>query len=318
VNLRLAINPEIDVIWLSNTSMQASNAAGQSFQITDLPLEVKDIYAEIDGVKQLSDIFIKLGIDERIHNDINESIILLIKEKVFINQTRLNEKFEFLRKSYVLIKGLNNSVYQIAHLLASNGVGRIVIEDLIKSTQTVSLADINVFSPRAKEIGTSLSKSVKNSLAYFDVKLDKPDRNIAPDLIIICDEITEFDLNEIIMKQIPHLYVRKTNDFIHVGPFNIPDAQLCLKCQQLVKIKQRLSFFNFSKKRIRQIDNNPALTTLASSLAVTSVVSFLSKELKNKFPILTNVVCELDPVGPTISFKQIKQIQNCECKWLAA
>lgn len=316
--MRLTINPEIDVIWLSNTSMQVSNAAGQSFQITDLPREVKDIYAEIDGIKQISDILINLGIDERIHNDVNESIILLIKEKVFINQTSLNEKFECLRNSYILLKGLNTMVYQIAHLLASNGVGRIVIEDLIKSPQTVSLADINVFSPRAKEIGTSLSKSVKNSLSYFDVKLDKPDKNIAPDLIIFCDEISEFDLNQIIMKQIPHLYVRKTNDFIHVGPFNIPDAKLCLKCQQIVKIKQKLNFFNYSKKRIRQIDNNPALTTLASSLAVSSVVSFLSKELKNKFPILTNVVCELDPVGPTITFKQIKQSMKCECKWLAA
>ena len=316
--MRLAINPEIDIIWLSNTSIQVSNAAGQSFQITDLPVEVKDIYVEIDGVKQLSDILIKQGIDERIHNDVNEAIILLIKEKVFINQTRLNEKYEFLKKSYVLIKGLNTAVFQIAHLLASNGVGRIVIEDLIKSPQNVSLADINVFSPRAKEIGTSLSKSVKNSLSYFDVKLDKPDTNVAPDLIIICDEISEFDSNEIIMKRIPQLFVRKTNDYIHVGPFNIPDAKLCLKCQQIVKIKQKLSLFNFSKKRIRQIDNNPALTTLASSLVVTSVVSFLSKELKNKFPILTNVVCELDPVGPTIAFKQIKQNQNCECKWLAA
>jgi hypothetical protein len=85
-----------------------------------------------------------------------------------------------------------------------------------------------------------------------------------------------------------------------------------------LKIKQKLSFFNFNKKRIRQIDNNPALTTLASSLAVTSAISYLSKELNNKFPILTNVVCELDPVGPTISFKQIRQNQNCECNWLAA
>jgi len=316
--LRLAINPEIDVIWLSNSSVQISNAAGQSFQIKDLPFEIKDIYSEIDGVKQLSDIFIKLGIDERIHNDVNESIISLINQKVFINQTHLHQKYEYLKGSYVLIKGLNTAVYQIAHLLAANGVGRIVIEDLIKTPNSVSLADINVFSPRAKEIGTSLSKSVKNSLNYFDVKLDKPDRNTSPDLIIICDEISDFDLNEIIIKQIPHLYLRKTNDFIHVGPFNIPDAQLCLKCQQIVKIKQKLSFFNFNKKRIRQIDNNPALTTLASSLAVTSVVSYLSKELNNKFPILTNVVCELDPVGPTISFKQVKQNQNCECKWLAA
>lgn len=316
--MRLSINPEIDVIWLSNTALQVSNAAGQSFQITDLPLEIKDIYAEIDGVKQLSDILIKLGVDERIHNDVNESILLLIEQKVFINQTYLNEKFETLRNSYVLIKGLNTTVYQIAHLLASNGVGRIVIEDLIKSPQTVSLADINVFSPRAKDIGTSLSKCVKNSLTYFDIRLDKPDRNLSPDLIILCDEISEFDLHEIIIKQIPYLYVRKTNDFIHVGPFTIPDAKLCLKCQQILKIKQKLSFFNFSKKRIRQIDNNPALTTLASSLAVTSVISYLSKELNNKFPILTNVVCELDPVGPTISFKQIRQNQNCECNWLAA
>jgi len=316
--LRLSINPEIDVIWLSNTALQVSNAAGQSFQITDLPLEIKDIYAEIDGVKQLSDILIKLGVDERIHNDVNESILLLIEQKVFINQTYLNEKFETLRNSYVLIKGLNTTVYQIAHLLASNGVGRIVIEDLIKSPQPVSLADINVFSPRAKDIGTSLSKCVKNSLAYFDIKLDKPDRNLSPDLIILCDEIPEFDLHEIIIKQIPYLYVRKTNDFIHVGPFTIPDAKLCLKCQQILKIKQKLSFFNFNKKRIRQIDNNPALTTLASSLAVTSAISYLSKELNNKFPILTNVVCELDPVGPTISFKQIRQTQNCECNWLAA
>ena len=316
--MRLSINPEIDVIWLSNTSLQVSNSAGHSFQITDLPLEVKNIYTEIDGVKQLSDILIKLGVDERIHNDVNESILLLIDQKVFINQSFLNEKFDSLKNSYVLIKGLNTTVYQIAHLLASNGVGRIVIEDLIKTTQTVSLADINIFSPRAKDIGTSLSKSVKSSLSYFDVKLDKPDRNITPDLIILCEEISEFELHELIIKQIPYLYIRKTNDFIHVGPFNIPDAKLCHKCEQILKIKQKLTFFNFGKKRIRQIDNNPALTTLASSLAVTSIVSYLSKELKNKFPILTNVVCELDPVGPTISFKQIKHSQNCECNWLAA
>ncbi len=43
MNLRLAINPEIDVIWLSNSSVQISNAAGQSFQIKDLPFEIKDI-----------------------------------------------------------------------------------------------------------------------------------------------------------------------------------------------------------------------------------------------------------------------------------
>ncbi|MFZ9360614.1 MAG: hypothetical protein ACO249_04660, partial [Candidatus Nanopelagicales bacterium] len=296
--MRLTINPEIDVIWLSNTSIQVSNAAGQSFQITDLPLEIKDIFTEVDGVKQLADIFTKIGIDERIHNDINESIILLINQKVFLNKSNLNQKYENLKNSYVLIKGLNTAVYQIAHLLASNGIGRIVIEDLVKSNQIVSLADINVFSPRAKEIGTSLSKSVKSSLSYFDVKLDKPDNQILPDLIILCDEITEIELNEIIMKEIPHLYVRKTNDFIHIGPFNIPDAKLCFKCQQIVKIKQKLSFFDFNKKRIRQIDNHPVLTTLASSLAVTNVISFLSKELKDKLPILTNVICELDPVGP--------------------
>ncbi|MGA1310461.1 MAG: hypothetical protein ACO3XH_01150 [Candidatus Nanopelagicales bacterium] len=316
--MRLTINPEIDVIWLSNTSIQVSNAAGQSFKITDLPLEIKDIFTEIDGVKQLADIFTKIGIDERIHNDINESIILLINQKVFLNKSNLHEKYEHLKNSYVLIKGLNTAVYQIAHLLASNGIGRIVIEDLVKSNQIVSLADINVFSPRAKEIGTSLSKSIKNSLSYFDVKLDKPDNQILPDLIILCDEISEIELNEIIMKEIPHLYVRKTNDFIHIGPFNIPDAKLCFKCQQILKIKQKLSFFDFNKKRIRQIDNHPVLTTLASSLAVTNVISFLSKELKDKLPILTNVICELDPLGPAISFKQIKQNNNCECKWLAA
>lgn len=316
--MRLTINPEIDVIWLSNTSIQVSNAVGQSFQITDLPLEIKDIFTEIDGIKQLSDILIKIGIDERIHNDINESIILLINQKVFLNKTILHEKYEYLKNSYVLIKGLNTAVFQMAHLLASSGVGRIVVEDLIKSNQTVSLADINVFSPRAKEIGTSLSKSVKSSLSYFDVKLDKPVNNISPDLVILCDEISEIELNEIIMKQIPHLYVRKTNDLIHIGPFNIPDAKLCLKCQQIVKIRQKLSFFNFNKKRIRQIDNHPALTTLACSLAVSNAISFLSKELKDKLPILTNVICELDPFGPAISFKQIKLNQNCECKWLAA
>jgi len=116
--LRLTINPEIDVIWLSNTSIQISNAAGQSFQITDLPSEIKDIFTEIDGVKQLVDIFTKIGIDERIHNDINESIILLINQKVFLNKSNLHEKYEYLKNSYVLIKGLNTAVYQIAHLLA--------------------------------------------------------------------------------------------------------------------------------------------------------------------------------------------------------
>jgi len=316
--LRLAINPEVDIIWLSNTSLQVSNAIGQSHQITDLPLEIKDIYTEIDGVKRLTDIFMKLGIDERIHNDINESILSLIDQKIFVNQTLLNLRYEYLKKSYVSIKGLNTAVYEIAHLLAANGVGRIVIEDLIKSSQTVSLADINVFSPRAKDIGTSLSKSVKNSLTYFDVKLDKPDNKQVPNLVIISGEISDFELDEIFIKQIPHLFVRKTNDFIHVGPFIIPDKKLCIKCQQVIKVKQKLSFFNFNKKRIRQIDNNPALTTLASSLVATTVISFLSNELIDKFPILTNVVCELDPFGPTISFRQVKQNPSCECKWLAA
>ncbi len=316
--MRLMINPELDIIWLSNTTVQVSDSVGNSFQITDLPLEIKDIYTEVDGIKYLPEILKSLGIDERIHNDINEALIIMIHHKVFINQTSLYKKYENLKQSYVLIKGENNLVFQISHLLAANGVGRIVLENLIKNTQSVSLADVNVFSPRAKDIGTSLSKSIKDSLGVFDTKLDKPDGKRNPDLIIICEELKELDFNELLIKQIPHLYIRKTNDFIHIGPFIIPDNRICLKCQQLAKIKNKLSLFNFNKMRTRPIDNNPALTTLASSLVATSAISFLSKELEKQNPIFSNVICELDPIGPGITFKQIKQSQNCECKWLAA
>lgn len=316
--MRLMINPELDIMWLNKFTIQVCDSAGNSFQITDLPIEIKDIYSEIDGIKFLPDILKGLGIDERIHNDINEALLTLIRQRVLINQTSLYQKYENLKQSYVLIKGENNLVFQISHLLAANGVGRIVLENLIKNSQTVSLADVNVFSPRAKDIGKSLSKSIKDSLSIFDTKLDKPDGNKKPDLIIICEELKELEFDELLIKQIPHLYIRKTNDFIHIGPFIVPNNKICLKCQQLAKIKNKLFLFNFNKKRSRPIDNNPALTTLASSLVATSAISYLSKELKNENPIFTNVICELDPAGPGISFKQLKQSQNCDCKWLAA
>lgn len=63
--------------------------------------------------------------------------------------------------------GINTFAYQIGHLLASAGVGRVVFDSLVKKHSDVSLGDINIFGPKAKEIGTSLAQSLKRlSFSY--------------------------------------------------------------------------------------------------------------------------------------------------------
>lgn len=316
--MRLIINPEIDYVWLDKSSLQVTFQNGHSIQINELPLETQKIFTRLDGITSISQIFIEFGIDERIHSEIQESFSFLIKNRILINQNIMHQKFENLKNSYIQVLGLNTLAYQISHLLAAAGVGRIVLEDLSGSQNLISLGDINCFGPKAKEIGTSLSKSIKQSISYFDAKIDRPNNQVNPDLVVICKDLKEYELNEILHKKIVHVFVNKIGDNINVGPFVIPENQTCTRCQSVFNLKNKIRSLIAVKSNFRELDKNPTLTTLASSLVATNVVSFLSKELIDQNPSLLNMVCELNPVGPEITFKNLMKKNVCTCKWDAA
>ena len=85
-------------------------------------------------------------------------------------------------------------------------------------------------------------------------------------------------------------------------------------------LKKNIFIFPLDRKRkkVRQIDKNPVLTTLASSLLVTNCISYLTGELVNSGPSLLNVVCDLDAIGPTIIFRKLQPNPQCGCRWEAA
>jgi len=172
--MRLILNPEIDVLWRDKTTLQVRNPDGTNNTISDLPSEMKLIISSCTGIINISDILMNLNIDERIHEDINVALRFLIEHQILINQTHLFEQSEKLHKSYVQILGINTFAYQIGHLLASAGVGRVVFDSLVKKHSDVSLGDINIFGPKAKEIGTSLAQSLRDSLLVMGTRAEKP------------------------------------------------------------------------------------------------------------------------------------------------
>jgi hypothetical protein len=318
--LRLILNPEIDVLWHDKSTLQVRNPDGTSNTISDLPAEMKLILSSCTGIVNISEILLNLNIDERIHEDINIALRFLIEHRVLINQSHLYEQSERLHKSYVQIIGINPFAFQIGQLLAGAGVGRIVFDSLTKKQTTVTLGDINILGPRAREIGTSLGQSLRESLLVMGTRAEKPNKDCLPDLVIICEDTESFEINELMINRVPHVFIGKTGEQVNVGPFVIPGIQTCQNCLQLNSLKKNLFIFPLEKrkKKAREIDKNPSLTTLASSLLVTNCVSFLSGELANSGPSLLNVVCDLDANGPTIIFRKLQPNPQCGCRWEAA
>jgi hypothetical protein len=318
--LRLILNPEIDVLWRDKSTLQVRNPDGTSNTISDLPAEMKLILSSCTGIVNISEILLNLNIDERIHEDINIALRFLIEHRVLINQSHLYEQSERLHKSYVQIIGINPFAFQIGQLLAGAGVGRIVFDSLTKKQTTVTLGDINILGPRAREIGTSLGQSLRESLLVMGTRAEKPNKDCLPDLVIICEDTESFEINELMINRVPHVFIGKTGEQVNVGPFVIPGIQTCQNCLQLNSLKKNLFIFPLEKrkKKAREIDKNPTLTTLASSLLVTNCVSFLSGELTNSGPSLLNVVCDLDANGPTIIFRKLQPNPQCGCRWEAA
>ena len=318
--MRLILNPEIDVLWRDKSTLQVRNPDGTSNTISDLPAEMKLILSSCTGIVNISEILLNLNIDERIHEDINIALRFLIEHRVLINQSHLYEQSERLHKSYVQINGINPFAFQIGQLLAGAGVGRIVFDSLTKKQTTVTLGDINILGPRAREIGTSLGQSLRESLLVMGTRAEKPNKDCLPDLVIICEDTESFEINELMINRVPHVFIGKTGEQVNVGPFVIPGIQTCQNCLQLNSLKKNLFIFPLEKKKkkAREIDKNPSLTTLASSLLVTNCVSFLSGELANSGPSLLNVVCDLDANGPTIIFRKLQPNPQCGCRWEAA
>ena len=318
--MRLILNPEIDVLWRDKSTLQVRNPDGTSNTISDLPAEMKLILSSCTGIVNISEILLNLNIDERIHEDINIALRFLIEHRVLINQSHLYEQSERLHKSYVQIIGINPFAFQIGQLLAGAGVGRIVFDSLTKKQTTVTLGDINILGPRAREIGTSLGQSLRESLLVMGTRAEKPNKDCLPDLVIICEDTESFEINELMINRVPHVFIGKTGEQVNVGPFVIPGIQTCQNCLQLNSLKKNLFIFPLEKrkKKAREIDKNPTLTTLASSLLVTNCVSFLSGELTNSGPSLLNVVCDLDANGPTIVFRKLQPNPQCGCRWEAA
>jgi hypothetical protein len=186
--LRLILNPEIDVLWRDKTTLQVRNPDGTSNTISDLPSDMKLILSSCTGIVNISEILLNLNIDERIHEDINIALRFLIEHRVLINQSHLYEQSERLHKSYVQVIGINTFAFQIGQLLAAAGVGRIVFDSLTKKQATVTLGDINILGPRAREIGTSLSQSLRDSLLAMGARAEKPNQERQPDLVIICED----------------------------------------------------------------------------------------------------------------------------------
>lgn len=315
--MNLTLNPEFDVIWLDKSTLQI-NDKSSSFLISDLPLEMKLILTQCNGLNSLTELLESMAIDERIHEDINEALRKLIDNKILINQAQHHIYINNLRTSFVIIIGVNNFAFEIGHLLAAAGVGRVVFQSLIKKSLDVSLADVNIFGPKAKEIGTPLYKSLRDSLINFGTKCDTPDNNNQPDLVIFCEEFSERDTNETMSKKIPHIFIERTGEQINIGPFVFPGLQTCHNCLKVNTLKKNIFSIAFPKKSIRPLDKNPWLTTLASSLLVANVVSYLSKQLEESNPTLTNMICDLEPVGPGISFRKIQPHPQCGCMWEAA
>jgi len=318
--LRLIVNPEIDVLWRDKSTLQVRNPDGTSNTISDLPAEMKLILSSCTGIVNITEILLNLNIDERIHEDINIALRFLIEHRVLINQSHLYEQSERLHKSYVQIIGINPFAFQIGQLLAGAGVGRIVFDSLTKKQTTVTLGDINILGPRAREIGTSLGQSLRESLLAMGTRAEKPNKDCLPDLVIICEDTESFEINELMINRVPHVFIGKTGEQVNVGPFVIPGIQTCQNCLQLNSLRKNLFIFPLEKrkKKAREIDKNPSLTTLASSLLVTNCVSFLSGELTNSGPSLLNVVCDLDANGPTIIFRKLQPNPQCGCRWEAA
>ena len=195
-----------------------------------------------------------------------------------------------------------------------------MFDSLVKKHSDVSLGDINIFGPKGKEIGTSLAQSLRDSLLVMGTRAEKPNVIQKPDLVVICEDAESFEINDLMLNRIPHVFIGKTGEQVNVGPFVIPGIETCNNCLQLNTLKKNIFIFPLDRKRkkVRQIDKNPVLTTLGSSLLVTNCISYLTGELVNSGPSLLNVVCDLDAIGPTIIFRKLQPNPQCGCRWEAA
>ena len=164
--------------------------------------------------------------------------------------------------------GINTFAFQTGQLLAAAGVGRIVFDSLTKKQATVTLGDINILGPRAREIGTSLGQSLRESLLAMGARAEKPNQERHPDLVIICEDAESFEINQLMINRIAHVFIGKTGEQVNVGPFVIPGIQTCQNCLQLNSLKKNLFIFPLEKKKkkAREIDKNPSLAPMMNTL----------------------------------------------------
>ncbi len=318
--MRLSLNPEIDILWSDNKTLVITKSNKMFLTVTDLPIDLKHIMTSCVGIDNLNDIYEKLNIDERKFEELNKALRYLIEQGVLINQTKLHLQSEKLSKSYVKIIGLNTFAYEVAHLLALAGVGRIVFQSLLKKQHQVCLGDLNILGPKGNVTGQSLNHSLRESIINLGAKVDQPANDQSPDLVILCEDLEAKEINELLVKKISHVFIGKTGEEINVGPFVIPGEQTCSHCLEINNTSRNIFMFpkDLKKSKPRAIEKNPITTLLATSLLSANCLSYLSGELLGQAPSLQNLICDIDSCGPEIRFRKLQPNPQCGCRWEAA
>lgn len=68
-------------------------------------------------------------------------------------------------------------------------------------------------------------------------RAEKPNVIQKPDLVIICENAESFEINDLMLNRIPHVFIGKTEQ-VNVGPFVIPGIETCNNCLQLNSLKR--------------------------------------------------------------------------------
>jgi hypothetical protein len=220
--------------------------------------------------------------------------------------------------SYVLVHGANQLAFAITHLLATAGIGRLVIDQPEHLGVKVTPDSIIGLGPGWPQLGQPALLATRDLAKRFGAEVTRPKGLANPDFEVFTSWPDVFERDRVNAEQIAHMVVTTEGCSATAGPLVVPGVSACLRC---VELGQQIHdpawghthLQSQARRSSRETPCDNLLTSWAAVMAAMSTVAYLEANPDGALGLLVGQRLFATAPGPQISAEAVALQPSCGC-----